>query len=49
MEVISRDAYVVQPMVRPSRIDEACELTPMFDGDDHLPDAEQHGGEGLAN
>ena len=47
MEVVSRDAHVAQPMIL--GVGEVCELAPMFDGGDHLPDAEQRRGESLAN
>lgn len=37
VEIISRDAHVAQPMIL--AVDEVRELTAMFDGGDHLPDA----------
>jgi hypothetical protein len=47
VEIISRDAHVAQPMIL--AVDEVRELTAMFDGGDHLPDAYQDDGEGLAD
>jgi len=49
VKIIPGDADVGEAMVRPCGIDEVPELTPMFDGDDDLPETQQDGTDGLAD